>query len=490
MTLAFALPIPAQAPAQCPDGSSPPCARPAASFVRSIAVLTFANLTRDTASDYLAEGLADAIYTRLRGTGRFVLSSRTMTRRLPGVETMAPAALGRALGAAYLVNGSIYAAAGRLRVEVECVRAADGRSLWADEFDRSVADLLTIEEEIAIAVATQVAGRLDPKAQRVLSARLTRSGAAYDLFYRGNYALGQRSEASVMRARDAYAMARRLDPKFTAALAREAYADALCLDWNWRCGAPPESLLQQGRNLAQEAVREAPRLSDSWMALGYVLKMQYDYESIAAAQPSPATFRAAFTAFQRSVVLDSTNAEAWHQYAGTSNYVDDSLSRAANRRALDLDPARPITLFQLAWVEFVSHNLAAAERLTDSVLTLQPDAGYGRLMLARLRLARGDTAGALAEVPRDRFLWFTAALTGDSAGVARECGTQSPAYWQAAICYALGGRREELLVRIAAARPSAVLYWSLRQPELDPLRADPRFQRAFTAAREAAAASR
>jgi TolB-like protein len=453
-------------------------------------VLTFANLTPDTASDYLSEGLADAIYTRLRQTGRFVLTSRTMVRRLPGVGTLTPAALGRALDAAYLVNGSVHAAAGRLRVEVECLRAADGRSVWADEFDRSQVDLLAIEEEIAIAVASQVAGRLDPSARRVLSARPTTSGAAYDLFYRANYALGQRSEASVMRARDAYAAARRIDPGFTAALAREAYADALCLDWNWRCGAPPESLLQQGRNLAEHAVREAPRLSDSWMALGYVLKQQYDYQSIVADEPSPATFRTAFAAFQRSVALDSTNAEAWHQYAATANYVDDSIARTANRRALALDPARPITLFQLAWLEFVSHHSAVAESLTDSVLTLQPDAGYGRLMLARLRLARGDTAGALAETPKGRFVWFIAALTGDSAGVARECETQSPAYWQAALCYALGGRGEELLIRIAAARPSAVLYWSLRQPELDPLRADPRFQHAFVAAQEAAEASR
>ena len=453
-------------------------------------MLTFANLTRDTASDYLAEGLADAIYTRLRETGRFVLTSRTMVRRLPGVETLAPPALGRALDAAYLVNGSVHAAAGRLRVDVECLRAADGRSVWADEFDRPQVDLLAIEEEIAIAVASQVAGRLDPSARRVLSARPTTSGAAYDLFYRGNYALGQRSEASVMWARDAYATARRIDPGFTAALAREAYADALCLAWNWRCGAAPESLLQLGRNLAQEAVRGAPRHSDSWMAMGYMLLEQYDYQSIVVGEPSPATFRAAFAAFRRSVALDSTNAEAWHQYATAATYVDDSIARAADRRALALDPARPITLNQLAWLEFVTRHLAAAERLTDSVLTLQPEAGYGKFMLARLRLARGDTAGALREAPKDSFLWFTAALTGDSAGVARECGTQSPAYWQAAVCYALGGRGEELLVRIAAARPSAVLYWSLRQPELDPLRPDPRFQQAFAAAREAAEASR
>src|SRR5213594_1001112 len=138
--LACAAASPTSLRAQCPDGSPPPC-RPSRSAqgtpgATSVAVLTLGLLSRDTTDVYLAEGLADAIASRLGQSGRLVVTSRTYVRRLRGVATLPPADLGRALNAAYLVSGTLLRSGARLHVTVELVRAATGRQAWSQEFDR------------------------------------------------------------------------------------------------------------------------------------------------------------------------------------------------------------------------------------------------------------------------------------------------------------------------------------------------------------------
>src|SRR5512142_416236 len=91
--------------AQCPDGTPPPCG-PAAPAARSVAVLTFDNVTRDTTAEYLAEGLADQIFTRLAQVGRLTVISRSAVRRLRNADQLSVQQIGRALNAAYLVNGT------------------------------------------------------------------------------------------------------------------------------------------------------------------------------------------------------------------------------------------------------------------------------------------------------------------------------------------------------------------------------------------------
>ncbi len=473
--------VPPAATGQCPDGSPPPCAHVSSVASRSVAVLTFENLTRDTASDYLADGLSEAIYTRLRQVERLTLTSRTMVRRLRGADTLMPAGLGRALAAAYLVNGTVRADEGRLRVSVECVRAVDGRSVWAQEFDRPRTDLLTIEADIALAVASEVAGHLERGTLRVLTVRPTTNPTAYDLFYRGNHDLAQRTEVSLVRALREYASAYRLDPRFTTALAREAYTYGVCLDWGWRCGEAAETLAVRGRTLAERAVHLAPTLSDSWMAKGYMLYNRY----AGMAAPTADTMRAALDAFRRSVLLDSTNAEGWHQYGSVLLIVDHARARAAYRRALALDPVRSVSLMELAMLELAERRQETAELLTDSLLGLEPGFSGGLWMRARIRRGRGDTAGALLDARAAGADWLVAGITRDSALVAGDC--MGPAtVWGQLNCLGLAGWKEAVLTKVEAAPPSALLLWMLLQPELDALRGEPRFERAYEAARRAA----
>src|SRR5439155_540651 len=125
--------------AQCPDGSTPPChgaTRPAAPASNSVAVLYFDNLSRDTADAYLADGLTEDIIVRLGQIERLAVKSRNAVKRFRERAAEDPAVLGRSLGVAYLVSGSVRRAGARLRVTVQLVRAARGLAI-ADRMLRS-----------------------------------------------------------------------------------------------------------------------------------------------------------------------------------------------------------------------------------------------------------------------------------------------------------------------------------------------------------------
>jgi len=154
------------------------------SRAHTVAVMYLDNQSRDTSDAYLADGLTEEITTKLGQIGRLAVTSNTTMRRYRN-GTTEPAQLGRELRVAQLVSGSIRRAGHRIRVNVELLRARDGVQLWADAYDRTDADLLAIEEDVARAVASAIAGRLLPGEQATLAARPTQNPEAYDHLLRG-----------------------------------------------------------------------------------------------------------------------------------------------------------------------------------------------------------------------------------------------------------------------------------------------------------------
>jgi len=490
--------LPSRLFAQCPDGSPPPCraARSPAPSPNSVAVLYFDNLSLDTADAYLADGLTDEIIARLGQIERLQVKSRTAVARYRRA-TLASSELGRTLGVAFLVNGTIRRGARRLRVTVELVRAASGNRLWGQQYDRTDADLLAIEEDIARAVVTAVAGRLGPSEQASLAARPTHSAAAYDRYLRGNYALAQRSPASFARALAEYQAALRLDSTFASALSRIAYTYALALNFDWTVpGLPAESLLDRGVATAERAVRLDSMSSDAWLARGFLLEFS-----------NPTTFRGVREALERAIALDPENAEAQHQYGrALLLFGSDSAGEAALQRALTIDPARPTTLRFLAHLRLLQHEYAQALRWADSAVAV--DSRFIQVYVDRVRARRllEDTAGArrdadvvqqFATAGMQRWTEVTRVLADAAAGDTLEAraradrlykemgasdstcprlGFRESAYL--AMTQAVVGERDRALCTLENARRWGLLLWGLlRSPEFDVIRAEPRFQR-------------
>ena len=465
---------------QCPDGTPPPCGRTPAPPAHSVAVLTFENVTRDTSAQYLAEGLADQVFTRLSGVARLTMISRTTVRRLHNPERLSVQQLGRALNASYLVSGSIRAAGGRVRVNVEAVRAATGEAVWSDAYDRASDDLIGLEEAIATEVAAGVAGRLSPREHGALQKRVTTNSRAYEQFLRGNVLLARRTPASLEGALAAYRAATVADSGFADGYARLAYASALCAFWS--CGGDVDSLLVHAREAATRALRLDPRSSDAWMGRAYLLTVWSWGQGVLADD----SLLASLAAYRRAVELNPRNDEAWHQYGATLVFVSDSASVDALRRALTLDPARAVTYAELSLTYYSMGRNDRAVATVDTALALEPDGPF-RTQRALYRMAAGDTAGAVADARLTAgVLWsplILASVAHDSMAVrlvdgwmaANPTCTGIMGLWSS-LYLVWAGRRKEALQRLLGCRPSLAAAWMLRLPVFSSLADDPRIR--------------
>jgi len=500
-------------PAQCPDGAPPPCrtaaARPAATApasANSVAVLYFENLSRDTSDAYIADGLTEEITSRLGQVSRLTVTSRTSVRRLRGTTAaMSPGDIGRALNVSYLVNGTVRRVGQRLRVTVELLRASTGVQAWSNQFDRTTDDLLGIQDEIAIAVAAGITGQLLPAERARLQSRPTTNPVAYDLYLRGLHAFESVSNEGVQEAIASFDAALRLDPGFTAARARAAYAYGWALNWDFAvAGVPAESLVTRGLALADRSLREDSLSSEAWSARGFLLFFR-----------DPPDYRESLASLQRAVVLDSLNGLNHQMYATILRRVGDLDGSEAELRKsiLELGPARAQSVADLGFVLLMRRRYSEALAWYDSAAALGPGVGNFRNFRMRARLAVGDTAGANEDADatvrlnpastRIRALatraFMDAVLGNTAAARARleqvEAILAPPgaavtvrAGWEIASAWAAAGEPERAIALLERVRPRSAWLWSYLQfPDFDPLRANPRFQRFYREIRPAQA---
>jgi len=486
---------PSRVAAQCPDGSPPPCgvARGAsAPSPRSVAVLYFDNASHDTADAYLADGLTEAIIVRLGKIERLTIQSQSAVRRFRGRDLPHPSALGSTLHVTYLLNGSIRRNGNQLRITVELVRAESGVQTWAEQYDLAARDLLTLEESIARAVATAVAGHLLPQERMVLAVRGTQNPQAYDHFLRGNYYYAKRTNRALTQALAEYDWAARLDSTYAAAIARSAATRI-------QRGSLTDSMWAEVRASAARAVRLDSTSSEAWIALGYTHMETASYD--AARQDG-----------ERAIIFDPKNAEAHHLRAFALRLLGhDSSAVAAYRRALAIDPERAITLVALAGIHHIARRYGEARRLLDSALVVDPEYVMAYGFRARIRVRLGDLAGAredarIAEqlgtsVGGQSAQWLAQlawvlieAAEGDTAAArARAQRLVEPAFtWvravkrranpifgnmAAAMALAAAGEAELALDLLELFSHDGRLHWALEFPEFDPLRTHPRFER-------------
>ncbi len=460
---------------QCPDGTPAPCGARSGPAPTSIAVLTFENVAHDTSAQYLAEGLADQIFTRLGGVARLTMISRTAVRRLRSPEQLSVQQIGRSLNASYLVSGSIRAAGGRVRVNVEALRATSGEAIWSSAYDRAGDDLIGLEEAIATEVAAGVAGRLSPQERRALGSRVTSNNRAYEQYLRGNVLKARRSTAALRDAIAAYHSATEADSAFADAYGRLAYSYALCIVWT--CRADRDVLLGLSREAAAQALHLNPRSSDAWMGRAYLLAQSARF----IRAHGDDSLLASLAAFRRAVDLNPRNDEAWHQYGATVSQVSDSASIDALRRALALDPARAITYQDLSLAYYRTGQNDRALATIDSAVAIDPDGPY-RGMRAMYRLSAGDTVGAVADArlrPGVLINPMILAIVAHDSAAARsveaaleqtECASFITLYLQ------WTSRHEQAVQRLLDCGPSLAIRSILRFPILAPLAVDPRIQ--------------
>src|SRR6266496_925942 len=322
---------------------------------KSIAVLTFENLSEDKANAYFANGIQDEILMRLSKIADLKVISRTSTQHYKSAPENLPE-IARQLGVANILEGSVQKSGDAVRVNVQLIKATNESHLWADTFDRKLTDIFGVESEIAKRIAESLQAKLTGREEQALAVKPTNNPQAYDAYLRG-LAFEVRD---MWKVPGFYERAVELDPNFALAWARLSRADALLYFIRLE---PTLAAQGEAANRALEnAQRLAPDSPDTLLALGYyqfwVLR---DYAS-------------AKTTFERVSKMLPSSSEvpmALGLIARREGNWDQSITYY--EQALALDPRNELLLMRAAVPYTELRQFPAALKLYDRVLDLKPN---------------------------------------------------------------------------------------------------------------------
>ena len=342
---------------------------------KSIAVLPFENLSEETANAFFASGIQDEILTDLAHVADLKVISRTSVMQYKTGAARNLREIGQQLGVAHLLEGSVQRSNNRVRVNAQLIDARTDAHLWAQTYDRALADVFAIQSEIAKTIADQLQAKLSPSEKAAIEKPPTTDLAAYDLYLRAQALFADTSD--VIHAKEQLPKVARLleeavgrEPRFLPAwvLLSRVHGN---IYWQGHDHTPAR--LELAHAAVQTALRLQPDAGEAHLALAdYYYHGFRDYGRA----------RAELAIARRTL---PNNAEVFEYTA----YVDrrDGRWEDATRnmeRALELDPRNFFTLQQLALIYQAQRRYADEARTYERALTIVPGDPLTRISLAQV----------------------------------------------------------------------------------------------------------
>jgi len=304
----------------------------------SIAVLPLENLSPNPNDAYFAAGVHNSLITSLSKITALMVTSGTSARRV-NAELSVPQ-IGRQLGVAKLVEGSVLMDGDRVRVIVQLVDAASDLSLWADTFERDVTDIIALQNEVARTIANVIKVRLTPHEEATLTKAEPVQPEIYRMYLKGMYQFFQDTPEADWRGIEILREVVRQDPTSALAHAGLAYGYANVFH---SPSAPPVSKAQvqeMAKAAADIALQLDPEQAEAHMALG-MYRMMYEWD-----------FDGAEQALKRAIELNPSLTLAYYDLAWVyelrgPEWEEEAL--AAGDRTVELSPLSPFMLGGLAW---------------------------------------------------------------------------------------------------------------------------------------------
>ena len=371
-------------------------ARPTEHAKVSIAVLPFVNMSSDPEQEYFSDGITEDIITDLSRWPSLAVASRNSTSRLKGQPVDMQTA-GRELNVRFLVEGSVRRMGERVRITAQLIDAETGNHVWAERFDRPMADLFVVQDEVVRTIVGTLVGRVYVSAAERLRRKPPSNPAAYDLTLRGNW-LPWDDPTSRAEAKRCFEQAIEFDPRY--GLPHSLLALMLRYDWSNDFSGSPE-ILDQALALAKRGVELADNESNTHMALGlvYLDRRSYDLalrhmERAVEINPANPWNQADFGNILCHIGRAEEGLERLRSarradpYFGPSWYwpslgfVQFVLRRYSDAMA-DFDRGAPGGSDMLAVMAGCCAKLGLADRardLVEQVLTIQPEATVGKLV--------------------------------------------------------------------------------------------------------------
>jgi eukaryotic-like serine/threonine-protein kinase len=358
------------------------------STVPSVAVLPFADLSAQKDQEYFSEGLSEEILNALAHLDGLHVTGRSSAYAFKnrGDDLRA---IGEKLNVGAVLEGSVRKAGNRVRVTAQLIDIGNGYQLWSESFDRDLADIFAVQDEIARAVVAALRLKLLPGQAPSTTSHRTRNTAAYNEYLLGRQFYARFTEDGARRAMGAYQKALALDPGYAPAWSALAIQLSNIAGYE-ETPAAAAATLQRALQAAERSIALAPDLAEGHAARG-LLRALLNWD-----------WRGAQEDMDRALALAPGDADTQRRHGlllAMLGRADEAI--AATRKAIEVDPLSPANWVNLSEYYMWTGRLGTARSALERALEISPDLADAHHAMPMLLLLEGQAARALPEIQRN-----------------------------------------------------------------------------------------
>jgi serine/threonine protein kinase/Tfp pilus assembly protein PilF len=357
----------------------------ASTAIKSVAVLPFENKSGSADSEYLSDGLAESLIYRLSQLSNLKVSPRSSAFRYKG-QSIDAEKIGNELGVDAVMSGRLTQRGDDLVISVDLIDVRNEKTLWGEQFQRKMSDLVATQSEIAAAIADKLQLRLSGNDSRGIAKQYTSNNEAYQFYLQGRYFWNKRSSENLKKATELLRAATEKDPNF--ALAYAGLADCYVVSYYY-VGERPRELMPLAKTYAAKAIALDPTLAEPHTTLAFASWL-LDLDKATAEKE-----------FLRSIELNPNYPTAHHWYSRYLRGVGrtDEAIREINR-AEELDPLSLVIINNVAENYVDRGDLNSAVKQIDRMFDLDPNFWAAHQTLSIVMVKQGRYAEALAEAQK------------------------------------------------------------------------------------------
>lgn len=351
---------------------------------RSIAVLPFENSIPDVETEYLCDGIPEALINSLTELQQLKVVARSTAFRYKGKQ-IDPKQVGRDLQVQTVLMGVIRQLGDRLNVQVDLVDASSGAQLWGQEYDRKLVDVIAVKQALVREVTDKLRLKLTGEQQQRLTRRDTSDPEAYQNYLRGRYYWNKRTSEDIRKAIEQFQQA--VDKDANYALAYVGLGDCYVLLEDY-AGTPASEIYPKAKALAERALQIDSSLAEAHTTLAYVCINLW-------------LWREAGEGFRRAIQLNPNYSTAYHWYSLyllDMGRTDEAIS--ALKRAHELDPLSLIIGTTFSYPHFVTGDADLAASQCQKVIALDPSFPRAYEYLGLAYLKQGHFPEGIAELQK------------------------------------------------------------------------------------------
>jgi TolB-like protein/DNA-binding winged helix-turn-helix (wHTH) protein/Tfp pilus assembly protein PilF len=448
----------------------------------SLVVLPLENLSGDKEQDYFADGMTDELTANLAKIRSLRVISRSTAMAYKGTHKPL-SEIARELHVDAVVEGTVLRAGNRVRITAELVQVSTDHHLWADTYESQIGDVLALQNRVSSAIVDQIRINLTKEDKERLAKNPAVSPEAYEEYLKGRYYWNKRSGEGLAKAIGYFEAATQRDPQY--ALAYAGLADCYGIIGATIFGSVPAAeAAPKAKAAATRALEIDPTLAEAETSLA-TAKFNYDWDWAGAAE-----------GFKRAIQLDARYATAYQRYSlylSAMGRFDESFEQI--QKARDLDPLSISINSSFGWRLYLARQYDRSIAQLRDTLEMDPSYEWPQLILGQAYEQKGDFNSAVAELRKavelshNSPLMISAlahayALSGNQAEAHRlvaqllvQAKKQYVSPYYIAIVYVALGKNElamDWLERALADRSNGLVFLKV-EPELDPLRSNPRF---------------